>query len=188
MPAAVCGGAGGGVEIVSFDEATTILALPETTAGQTLVLMQRENSSTVPSLVAGFTNVLTISNVPASRSMRVSYRVGAAVAENVSAFSVSYALLGNASTVGVSATVNGGSTDTSPTIPALTGITADRQSAVLYFSYAPGLITGVNPPYSFATGSGGGYVDNVVTTNLSASTAIASSSVFDIGCVVEMRP
>lgn len=181
----------GGASIANqTSDASRSITLTSHQAGDMLIAMTGNRTTTAPALLTDFTDILSVNNSSTARSIRLQYRIAQSSSETISwtgAYGFIIAIR-NASAIKQSNSFNSGS-GTTLTIPTLNDLDASGKSYILAGSYLTGTYTGVSSPFTLlsdGTRNVGAFIENNSNSSLSGLTMTVSSSSAVVTFIVEV--
>ncbi len=176
-------------------DSSRTLTLSTHNIGDMLIAMIGNRTATPPTLLSGYTNIVSDGNTAsgASRSYRVQYKIATTTSETIS-WTGAYGFIvavRNATSIGVTNVVDISSSSTSPPLPDLTGLNTSGNESVIAGSYLSSAVTGGTSPYILYAPSSTAnrfavYVENNTNASLTSKTLNTSLAAMHITWAIEL--
>lgn len=138
-------------------DASRTLTLSTHSVGDMLVVMTGNRTATSPTLLSGYTNIVSDFNTQtATRSYRVQYKIATTTSETIS-WTGAYGFIvavRNATSIGVTNTYKAAAVSSTMPLPDLTGLDVSGNASVLAGTYYSSGITSTTSPYTVYAPSG----------------------------------
>jgi hypothetical protein len=154
--------------------------------GDMLVAMCANRTTTAPTLLSGYTNILSI-NGTNSRSLRVQYKFATSTSETIS-WTGAYGylmVLGDAYRIGQTNTINGtGASALTIDLPNLSGLNVSGNSFILAGSFVSSNVSSVSSPYSVLS-LFAGYIEKNTNSSLTGETITLTGNTVPVTYAIE---
>lgn len=145
--------------------------------GDMLVAMTGNRNATPPTLLSGYTDIVSLGDEEAgvNRSFRVQYKIATSTSETITWTGATGYLIAfkNATNIGQAQTKNNNTTSGSLSLPDLSGLQTSNRCFILAGSYATGVYTAVTTPYTLFSPYGAQVTQN---NNSSITNEVLTSS------------